>query len=118
MLRCFDQLGTVALGGLLLALSAPVLGAAAPPAWTLSATDDPDPTVSLVLTAVSAERYNSETVFRCEVILDNSTGRELRVLTTFGSVFDGLELVVTNKVGKTLVRQPYTYHQAPFSPPA
>ena len=34
------------------------------------------------------------------------------------SVFDGLELVVTNMEGKTLAQQHYDFHQSPFSPRA
>jgi len=79
--------------------------------------DEPEPTVSLLLSRVSADRTKSSTLFRCEVSLDNATGRDLTVRSTFSSVFDGLELVVTNKEGKTLVQQAYISHQAPFAPP-
>ena len=37
--------------------------------------------------------------------------------SNFGSVFDGLELVVTTAEGKVVAQQGYTFHQAPFAPP-
>jgi len=77
--------------------------------------DEPKPTVSLVLSRAAAERREQDTLFRCEASLDNATGKDLSVRSNFFSVFDGLELVVTNKEGKTLAQQPYIFHQSPFA---
>jgi hypothetical protein len=79
--------------------------------------DESKPTVSLLLSSASAERDEHDTLFRCEVLLDNATGKELTVRSNFSSAFDGLELVVTTREGKTLAQQPYTWHQSPFAPP-
>jgi hypothetical protein len=40
----------------------------------------------------------------------------LRVRTYFGSVFDGIELLVLSESGEKLLQQPYIYHQSPYSP--
>jgi hypothetical protein len=74
------------------------------------------PAVSLVLSKTSAERREQDVLFRCEALLDNATGRGLTVRSNFYSVFDGLELVVTNREGRTLAQQAYTAHQSPFTP--
>ena len=87
------------------------------PVGSIFSADEPEPTVSLILSKVSAERSKPDTLFRCEVRLDNTTGKDLSVRSNFSSVFDGLELVVTNQAGKTLARQPYIWHQAPYAPP-
>jgi hypothetical protein len=75
-----------------------------------------DATVSLLLSRATAERREGDTLFRCDSTLDNATGRDLTVRTNFFSAFDGLELVVTTREGKTLAQQPYTFHQSPFTP--
>jgi hypothetical protein len=71
--------------------------------------------VSLMLSNVSAERDPQDTLFHCEVTIDNHTGKEITVTSNFHSAFDGLELVVTNVHGKVLKQQPYTSHQSPFA---
>jgi hypothetical protein len=76
------------------------------------------PAVSLFLSQASAERREHDTLFRCSVRLDNVTGRDLTVRTNFASVFDGLELVVTDREGQVLDQQGYTFHQSPFAPPS
>jgi CubicO group peptidase (beta-lactamase class C family) len=76
------------------------------------------PGVSLLLLKASAERRENDTLFRCEVRIDNATGNELKVRSNFASAFDGLELVVTTKKGKVLAQQPYIWHQSPFTPDA
>ena len=97
---------------LLTALSwAAIVASAAAPARA----DEPKPTVSLILSKASAERREQGALFRCTVGLDNATDKDLTVRSNFYSVFDGLELVVTNKEGKTLVQQSYTWHQSPFT---
>ena len=78
---------------------------------------DPAPAVSLMLDKASAERWDKDVHFRCEVTLDNALGRELSVRSNFGSAFDGLELVVTTAEGKVVAQQGYTFHQSPFAPP-
>ncbi|GMV78856.1 MAG: hypothetical protein AMXMBFR7_00400 [Planctomycetota bacterium] len=82
-----------------------------------AAAADPDPAVSLLLHKVAAERLEKDIHFRCEVTLDNGTGRDLAVRSNFSSVFDGLEVVVTDPKGKVLVQRGYTIHQSPFAPP-
>src|SRR4051812_43732940 len=74
------------------------------------------PMVSLNLSKPLADRAANRTWFRCEAILDNSTGRDLTVRSHYNSAFDGLELVVTTKDGKILAQQRYTDHQSPISP--
>lgn len=76
-----------------------------------------EPAVSLLLIKTTAERLGTDILFRCEVAIDNDTGRDLTVRSNFNSVFDGLELVVTTLEGKTLAQQGYTFHQSPFAPP-
>ena len=76
---------------------------------------DPEPAVSLLLQKGSAERWEQEILFRCEVALDNATGHELSVRSTFSSVFDGLEIVVTTPAGKVLAQRGYILHQAPYA---
>jgi hypothetical protein len=80
-----------------------------------SLADRQDPGVSLILSKVSADVRGQESVFRCEVILDNDTEKRLTVISNFHSAFDGLDLVVTNIHGKVLAQQPYTFHQSPFT---
>jgi hypothetical protein len=77
--------------------------------------DEPKPTVSLILSSASAQRRERDTLFRCKVSLDNATGKDLSVRSNFFSVFDGLEVVLTSKEGKTLAQQLYTFHQSPFT---
>jgi hypothetical protein len=75
------------------------------------------PAVSLLLSKASAERREHDTLFRCDLLLDNTTNKDLTVRSNFSSVFDGLELVVTTHEGKLLAQQGYTFHQSPFAPP-
>ncbi|MEI8381197.1 MAG: hypothetical protein WCJ09_13800 [Planctomycetota bacterium] len=87
-----------------------------------SSADEPKPTVSLILTKASAERSGPDTkppdtLFRCEVSLDNQMGSDLVVRSNFNSAFDGLELVVTTVEGKTLAQQSHAVHQSPFAEP-
>jgi len=77
---------------------------------------EPEPNVSLILSKASVAQLELDVLFRCEVSLDNAVGKELTVRSNFYSAFDGLELVVTNREGKTLVQQPYIFHQSPFAP--
>src|SRR5262245_13867021 len=95
-----------------LSLAAILVSAGSP-----SRADEPKPAVSLLLPKASAEQNELDTLFRCEVVLDNATGKDLTVRSQFSSAFDGLELVVTTAEGKMLAQQPYTFHQAPFAPP-
>ena len=98
--------------GLLILLTATTV------AWVLGAASaaDPDPAVSLLLHKVAAERWEQEILFRCEVALDNATGGDVTVRSTFHSAFDGLEIVVTTPDGKVLAQQRYTAHQSPYTP--
>src|SRR4051794_32564571 len=74
--------------------------------------------VSLILSKASAEHGEQYILFRCEARLDNDTGKELTARSNFpGVLFDGLQLVVTDKAGKLLAQQAYDAHQAPFAPP-
>lgn len=72
------------------------------------------PAISLILAKVSAQRDEIDTLFTCEVVLDNATGKEVTVHTRFSSVLDGLDLVVTTKGGRILAQRPYIWHQSPF----
>lgn len=76
---------------------------------------DETPRVSLYLTHVSAHETQHGTRFRCKVKIVNDTGKRLSVTSNFHSVFDGLELVVTDVDGKLLRQRPYTFHQSPFT---
>ena len=73
------------------------------------------PTVSLLLSRASAERWERAIFFRCAAVLDNGSGKDLTVRSNFSSAFDGLELVVTTADGKVLAQQGYTYHQSPYA---
>jgi hypothetical protein len=75
---------------------------------------EPNPVVSLFLNKVSAESSAGDILFRCEVDIDNATGRELTVKSNYFSAFDGLEIVVTTPEGKVLAQQNYAAHQSPF----
>ena len=75
--------------------------------------DEKNPGVSLMLSKVAARRDSKGTDFHCQVTVDNHTGKEIAVTSNFFSVFDGLELVVTNIDGKVLKQQAYTSHQSP-----
>jgi hypothetical protein len=70
--------------------------------------------VTVSLESVTVTRREHDTLFTCEVALTNGTGGPLRVLSNFGSAFDGLVLVVTAS-GREIVRQAYVYHQSPFA---
>jgi hypothetical protein len=73
--------------------------------------------VVLDLVKAAAERLDSGgLLFRCEATLKNTSGAEMRVRTNFGSVFDGIELLVLGESGEKLLQQPYIYHQSPYSP--
>lgn len=75
------------------------------------------PGVSLILSKASVQTMEKEIHFRCAVVLDNATGKDITLRSTFSSIyFDGLELVITTQEGKTLVQQPYISHQSPLAP--
>ena len=95
----------------------PVLTALASVVCLTSSAADPEPTVSLLLLKGSAERWGQDIHFRCEVVLDNDTGRDLAVRSNFTSVFDALQIVITTPVGKVVAQQGYSFHQSPFAPP-
>lgn len=79
---------------------------------------DDKPRVDLTLTKVMAERFNDgDVLVICDVVLDNQTGRGLKVRSNFTSPFDGLMIVVRDEKGKLILRQGHTWHQAPFAPP-
>jgi hypothetical protein len=72
--------------------------------------------LSLILVAVSAERNQDIVNFKCEIILDNATSKEIQVISNFREQLDGIDIVVTNNEGEILAQQPFTYHLSPFSP--
>jgi len=76
---------------------------------------EPEPIVSLILSKASAKVNDPDVLFVCEFTIDNATGKELVVKSHMNSAFDGLELVVTDKDGKTLAQQQFIYHQSPYS---
>src|SRR5207237_2272942 len=95
---------------------AAVIGLAA----TVAPADAPDgkPGCDLTLAKATAQRFDGgQVIVICEVVLDNRTGRELKVRSTFSSAFDGQALYVRDDKGKLLLRRPYIWHQAPFAPP-
>jgi hypothetical protein len=65
---------------------------------------------SLILTSVSAERNSDEVTFTCGLKIDNETGADLAVQSSFRTPFGDLELVVTDLKGKVLSQQPHSYH--------
>lgn len=87
-----------------------VAGLAVPSART----DEPK-RVSLHLTRVTAEVGENVTFVRCDVTLDNATGRRLEVKSSYHSAFDGLEVVLTSGAGRKTVQQMVIAHQSPFS---
>ena len=99
----------------LLAASGAALAAVLVLANSASCADELKPGVSLILVRASAARQEHDILFECEARFDNATGNELAVRSKFHSAFDGLELVVTDKNGKTLAQPPYTWHQSPFT---
>lgn len=82
---------------------------------------DPDGKTAFDLTLAKATAWRfdgGETVyFDCEVVLDNKTGREVKVRSSFTSAYDGLILVVRDEKGKEIHRQGLSHHQSPFAPP-
>jgi hypothetical protein len=99
----------------LLAASGAALAAILVLANSASCADESKPGVSLILVRASAARQEHDILFECEARFDNATGNELAVRSKFHSAFDGLELVVTDKDGKTLAQPPYIWHQSPFT---
>jgi hypothetical protein len=88
-----------------------ILFAACPTAFA----QDDKPTVSLLLSRASAERWDHHILFRCDAVLDNASGKDLTVVSNFFSAFDGLQLVVTTTDGKVLAQKGYIWHQSPAS---
>ena len=70
--------------------------------------------LSLILSGASAERDSDIVTFHCDVVLENSTGSEIQVVSHFGAQLDGIDLVVTDDEGRILAQQPFTYHQSPI----
>lgn len=93
-----------------------ILGLAALLAVGSSAVGEERKMVSLLLTKASAKRDTDDVLFRCDAVLDNTTGKDLTVRSPFFSAFDGLELVVTTPDGKVLAQQQYIRHQSPYGP--
>ena len=71
------------------------------------------PDVSLILSKASAERLTpspplkSQVLISCEVMVNNQTGKTLKVTSDRGSAYDALEIVVTRSDGTILAQQPY-----------
>jgi hypothetical protein len=77
---------------------------------------EPTGAVHLHLSKASAERLESgELLFKCDAVLDNDTGKELKIKSSYYSAFDGLDLVIFNEEGKKLRQQSYLYHQSFFT---
>ena len=53
-------------------------------------------------------------IFACDVVLENDTGEDLTVLSSFFSAFDGLSLVLLRD-GKKVSEQSYLAHQSPMA---
>jgi len=73
------------------------------------------PRVELTLTAVEAFPNGRDTLFVLGVEVDNRTGREQKVRSSFTSALDALVLVVRDETGKELGRQSVSAHKSPFS---
>ena len=71
--------------------------------------------VSLILEQPTTERLQREIFFKCTVALENATGKDLSVRSSYFSAFDGLEIVITTPEGRTLIQQGYAHHQSPFT---
>jgi RNA polymerase sigma factor (sigma-70 family) len=71
--------------------------------------------VILTLESASATPWGKDVLFECRATLENRTGKELKVRSSFFSVFDGTWLVIQDEKGKELKRQSYVFHQSPFS---
>lgn len=73
--------------------------------------------VSLVLEKVSITNdiENRLTMVRCIFNVHNETGEVLSVKTFFQSPYDDVELIVLDADGKTIVQQPFSYHQSPIA---
>jgi hypothetical protein len=67
--------------------------------------------VTVSLEKVGFTRSEHDILVTCDVVLTNNSGGSLRVLSNFGSAFDGLVLVVTAGA-REVVRQPYVFHQS------
>ena len=75
----------------------------------------PKAAVTLSMSRVTAERLDKDLLFICEAVIDNATGAELIVKSSYYSAFDGLELVVIDEKGRKLAQQSYLYHQSLYS---
>lgn len=73
---------------------------------------DDKPKVSLILSKATALR-DTNAYFGCEFVIENSTGKEVKVQSNFYSAFDWLKVIVTTKDGKVLAQQSQTLHQSP-----
>ena len=73
------------------------------------------PDVTLKLTSATVERLSNNLLFICDAVIDNRTGAELAVKSSFYSAFDGLELVIMDEKGHKLAQQSYLQHQSLFS---
>ena len=78
--------------------------------------EEQKPPVVLDLVKATAERMDRGRVLLvCTATLKNHSGVELRVRTNFGSVFDGINILVLRDSGEKLLQQSYVYHQSPYS---
>jgi len=73
----------------------------------------PAPPVGVSIDGALALGDDHGTLFLVEAVLVNETDGTLVVRSNFFSVFDGLEIVVSDRDGKVIARQHYTHHQSP-----
>jgi hypothetical protein len=98
------------------------------PADSASMDDPTKPRVTLSVTRVRGVEYNVTeaegelkgqkvryVTLSCDAVIDNQTGDDLTVHSSFYSAFDGLSVQILRD-GKKVGEQHYTLHQSPFSP--
>jgi hypothetical protein len=71
--------------------------------------------VTLTLDRAAVIRNEHGVRVECDATLTNATAAPLPAATNFGSVFDGLSLVLSSEDNKEIARQAYVYHQSPYA---
>src|SRR5439155_1026842 len=87
--------------------------------------DPPKPKVTLTVTQIRGYEFSTMEaegelkgkevrylLLACDALIDNETGEELTVTSSFSSAFDGLSLQIL-RGGRKVGEQPYVMHQSP-----
>ena len=98
------------------------------PARGPSMDDATKPKVTLTVTRIRGLEYSAKelegdmkgkqvrfVVLACDAVIDNQTGEDLTVESSFSSAFDGLSVQILRD-GRKVAEQHYTVHQSPASP--